>query len=166
MQESREGAADPCDHKGTESQGGASTAAPTCISLSHGDSAYGHDECRNRHSGGAWHRGSVCPPTDRGRLHAGAPLAIGSAVEVATVLDGAGVEGSVPNPEDVAALVETTHERTRSDAVVNNTGHPAGELLAMSDEEWHEEVDLVLLNTVRMAASLRPSWKTRMGARA
>lgn len=82
----------------------------------------------------------------------------GSAVAVANDLGGDGFEGSVTDPDDLAALVETTYERYgRIDAVVNNTGHPpSGDLLEISDEEWHEGVDLVLLNTVRMARLVTP----------
>lgn len=82
----------------------------------------------------------------------------GSAVEVARDLGGDGFEGSVTSPDDLAALVDTTYERYgRIDAVVNNTGHPpSGDLLGISDEEWHEGVDLVLLNTVRMARLVTP----------
>ena len=82
----------------------------------------------------------------------------GSAVDVARELGGDGFEGSVTNPDDLAALVETTAERYgRIDAVVNNTGHPAsGDLLEISDEEWYEGMDLVLLNTVRMARLVTP----------
>jgi NAD(P)-dependent dehydrogenase (short-subunit alcohol dehydrogenase family) len=85
----------------------------------------------------------------------------GSAVEVANELGGDGFEGSVTNPDDLAALVETTDERYgRIDAVVNNTGHPAsGELLGISDEEWHNGLDLVLLNTIRMARFVTPIMK-------
>ncbi|WP_255169118.1 SDR family oxidoreductase [Natrononativus amylolyticus] len=82
----------------------------------------------------------------------------GGAVEVANELGGDGFEGSVTDPDDLAALVETTYERYgRIDAVVNNTGHPpAGDLLEISDEEWHEGLDLVLLNAVRMARLVTP----------
>lgn len=82
----------------------------------------------------------------------------GNAVEVADDLGGDGFEGSVTNPDDLATLVETTHERYgRIDVVVNNTGHPAsGDLLDITDEEWHEGLDLVLLNTVRMARLVTP----------
>jgi NAD(P)-dependent dehydrogenase (short-subunit alcohol dehydrogenase family) len=82
----------------------------------------------------------------------------GDAVEVATDLGGDGFEGSVTDPDDLAALVETTDERYgRIDAVVNNTGHPpSGDLLEISDEEWYAGVDLVLLNVVRMARLVTP----------
>ncbi|WP_049996667.1 SDR family oxidoreductase [Halococcus sediminicola] len=89
----------------------------------------------------------------------------GSAVEVANDLGGDGFEGSVTDPDDLAALVETTHERYgRIDAVVNNTGHPAsGDLLDITDEEWHEGLDLVLLNAVRMARLVTPIMREQGG---
>ncbi|NKE34461.1 SDR family oxidoreductase [Natronococcus sp. JC468] len=82
----------------------------------------------------------------------------GSAVEVANDLGGDGFEGSVTDPDDLAALVETTYERYgHVDAVVNNTGHPpSGDLLEISDEEWYEGMDLALLNVVRMARLVTP----------
>jgi NAD(P)-dependent dehydrogenase (short-subunit alcohol dehydrogenase family) len=82
----------------------------------------------------------------------------GGAIEVANDLGGDGFEGSVTDPDDLASLVETTVERYgRIDAVVNNTGHPpTGDLLEISDEEWHEGLDLVLLNVVRMARLVTP----------
>ncbi|AGB39928.1 SDR family oxidoreductase [Natronococcus occultus] len=89
----------------------------------------------------------------------------GSAVEVANELGGDGFEGSVTDPDALAALVETTYERYgRIDAVVNNTGHPpSGDLLEISDEEWHEGLDLVLLNAVRMARLVAPIMEDQNG---
>ncbi|SFR33565.1 SDR family oxidoreductase [Halogeometricum limi] len=82
----------------------------------------------------------------------------GAAVDVADELGGVGFEGSVTDPDDLAALVEAAHDRYgRIDAVVNNTGHPAtGDLLSLDDDAWHEGLDLVLLNTVRMARLVTP----------
>jgi NAD(P)-dependent dehydrogenase (short-subunit alcohol dehydrogenase family) len=82
----------------------------------------------------------------------------GSAVEVAAELGGDGFEGSVTSVDDLRALVEATVDRYgRIDAVVNNTGHPAtGDLLDISDADWHEGLDLVLLNTVRTARLVTP----------
>ncbi len=82
----------------------------------------------------------------------------GAAVDAADELGGVGFEGSVTDPDDLAALTEAAVERYgRIDAVVNNTGHPPkGELLEISDEEWHEGLDLVLLNVVRMARLVTP----------
>src|SRR6056297_395584 len=62
----------------------------------------------------------------------------GAAKDVAEELGGVGFEGSVTDPDDLAALVEAARERYgRIDAVVNNTGHPpTGDLLDITDEEW------------------------------
>ncbi|WP_435155130.1 SDR family oxidoreductase [Haladaptatus sp. DFWS20] len=89
----------------------------------------------------------------------------GSAVDVAEDIGGVGFEGSVSDPDDLSALVEATDERFgRIDAVVNNTGHPAtGDLLDISDEEWHDGLDLVLLNTVRMARLVTPIMEAQGG---
>jgi len=82
----------------------------------------------------------------------------GAAIDVADDLGGVGFEGSVTDPDDLAALIEAAHERYgRIDAVVNNTGHPAtGDLLDITDEAWHEGLDLVLLNAIRVARLVTP----------
>lgn len=82
----------------------------------------------------------------------------GAAIDVAEDLGGVGFEGSVTDTDDLAALVEAAVERYgRVDAVVNNTGHPAtGDLLDLSDDDWHDGLDLVLLNVVRMARLVTP----------
>ncbi|MFC6962403.1 SDR family oxidoreductase [Halocatena marina] len=82
----------------------------------------------------------------------------GTAVDVADDLGGVGFEGSVTDTDDLTALIEAAYERYgRIDALVNNTGHPAtGDLLEISDEEWHEGLDLVLLNAVRTARMVTP----------
>lgn len=89
----------------------------------------------------------------------------GAAVDVAEDLGGVGFEGSVTDTDDLAALVDAAHERYgRIDAVVNNTGHPAtGDLLDITDEEWHDGLDLVLLNVVRMARLVTPIMREQGG---
>ncbi|MFB6070573.1 MAG: SDR family oxidoreductase [Halanaeroarchaeum sp.] len=89
----------------------------------------------------------------------------GAAVDVARDLGGVGFEGSVTDPDDLAALVEAATERYgRIDAVVNNTGHPpTGDLLDIDDEDWHEGLDLVLLNVVRMARLVTPVMREQGG---
>lgn len=81
-----------------------------------------------------------------------------AATEVADELDATGVVGSVTDPDDIEELVETTVDRHgRIDAVVNSTGHPAtGDLLDISDEEWHDGLDLVYMNVVRIAREATP----------
>ncbi|HMQ54009.1 MAG TPA: SDR family oxidoreductase [Anaerolineae bacterium] len=82
----------------------------------------------------------------------------GGALKLAAELGGIGLTGSVTEPSDLAKLVDSTLEKFgRIDAVVNNTGHPPkGELLDISDADWHLGLDLLLLNVVRMARLVTP----------
>ncbi len=84
------------------------------------------------------------------------PSGAGSAL--AKELDGIGVDGSVTDPDDLQRLVSAAMDTYgRVDAVVNNTGHPPkGDLLDISDEQWHDALDLLLLNVVRMARLVTP----------
>lgn len=77
---------------------------------------------------------------------------------LAEELGGTGMVGSVTEPADLAALVEEALDRYgRIDAVVNNTGHaPKGDLLDLTDEDWHAGLDLLVLNVVRMARLVTP----------
>jgi NAD(P)-dependent dehydrogenase (short-subunit alcohol dehydrogenase family) len=80
------------------------------------------------------------------------------ALALADELDGVGVRGDNRDPGDLARLVDAALERWgRLDAVVNGAGHgPKGELLSLSDEDWHAGVDVYLLNVVRMARIVTP----------
>ncbi len=80
-------------------------------------------------------------------------------VGVAKELDALAVKGSVEKLQDLERLVAATLDRYgRIDAVVNNTGHSAkGELLAIADPDWHQALDLLLLNVVRMARLVTPA---------
>jgi NAD(P)-dependent dehydrogenase (short-subunit alcohol dehydrogenase family) len=52
---------------------------------------------------------------------------------------------------------QTLDRHGRIDAVVNHTGHPPkGDLLAISDSDWHTGLDVVLMNVVRMARLVTP----------
>jgi NAD(P)-dependent dehydrogenase (short-subunit alcohol dehydrogenase family) len=77
---------------------------------------------------------------------------------LARELNAEAVMGSVASPADLRTLVTKTLDRYgRIDAVVNNTGHSArGELLAITDDDWHAGFDLLLLNVVRMARLVTP----------
>jgi len=82
----------------------------------------------------------------------------GGALKLAQDLGGIGMTGSVTEPSDLAKLVDTTLEKYgRIDAVVNNTGHPPkGDLLEITDADWHRGLDLLILNVVRMARLVTP----------
>ncbi len=82
----------------------------------------------------------------------------GRAIELAELLGGVGLAGSVTEIADLQKLVDVTMDQFgRIDAVVNHTGHPPkGDLLAIPDEDWHKGLDLVMLNVVRMARLVTP----------
>lgn len=81
-----------------------------------------------------------------------------NATQVADEVGGTGIVGSVTSSEDIEKLVETAYDtHGRIDAVVNSTGHPAtGDILDISDSDWHEGLDLVFLNVVRLARLATP----------
>lgn len=66
--------------------------------------------------------------------------------------------GSTSDPDDLARFCQSSWEALgRIDAVVNNTGHPPrGGLLDVPDTAWHEALDLILLNVVRMSRLATP----------
>ncbi|MGB7873542.1 MAG: SDR family oxidoreductase [Anaerolineales bacterium] len=82
----------------------------------------------------------------------------GGALKLAQELDGIGMTGSVTEPSDLTKLVDSTMQKFgRVDAVVNNTGHPPkGDILAISDDDWHQGLELLILNVVRMARLVTP----------
>src|SRR5687768_8959770 len=90
----------------------------------------------------------------------------GKAEALAKELGGLGLTGSVTEEADLEALVGKTLERYgRVDAVVNSTGHPAsGEVLGLTDGQWHEALDLVVLNVVRIARLVMPAMLGQGGA--
>jgi NAD(P)-dependent dehydrogenase (short-subunit alcohol dehydrogenase family) len=77
---------------------------------------------------------------------------------LAKELGGIYVTGSVASLDDLKSLVDQTMQAFgRIDAVINNTGHPPrGEILRITDEEWHGALDLVVLNAIRMARLVTP----------
>lgn len=85
-------------------------------------------------------------------------LSTSGAKEVSAELNALSVTGSVTNPDDLQCLVTATMDQYgRIDAVINSTGHPpTGELLELSDDDWHNGMDMVLLNVVRMARLVTP----------
>jgi NAD(P)-dependent dehydrogenase (short-subunit alcohol dehydrogenase family) len=80
------------------------------------------------------------------------------ALKLAQELGGIGMTGSVTELSNLEKFINFTMEKFgRIDAVVNNTGHPPkGELLDISDADWHLGLDLLILNVVRMARLVTP----------
>jgi NAD(P)-dependent dehydrogenase (short-subunit alcohol dehydrogenase family) len=89
------------------------------------------------------------------------------ATDLARELGGVGLEGSVTEEADLRTLVDKTLDAYgRVDAVVNSTGHPpTGDILDITDQEWHAGLDLVVLNVVRMARLVTPVMLRQEGAR-
>src|ERR671920_2579946 len=83
----------------------------------------------------------------------------GRAEGLAAELAGFGLAGSVSEVGDLESLVGEAIDRYgRIDGVVNSTGHPpSGDILDLTDDEWHEALDLVLLNVVRIARLVTPA---------
>lgn len=110
--------------------------------------------------------GRTCAELLAGQGYRLALLARGEeVVELAARLGGVGIVGSVTDPHALRRVVDAAVERFgRVDAVVNNTGHPAtGELLDVPDEAWHEGLDLLLLNVVRLARLVTPVMRREGG---
>lgn len=73
-------------------------------------------------------------------------------------LGGIGFTGSATDPAALKAFVELARkEFGRIDAVANSAAHPPkGELLALTDEDWHKGLEIALLNVVRIARLVTP----------
>ncbi|MCJ8308040.1 MAG: SDR family oxidoreductase [Rhizobiaceae bacterium] len=94
-------------------------------------------------------------------------------IELAEELGGIGRSGSVLDVDDLQALVDDAMSAYgRIDAVVSNMGHGGGvpeaiktvgfdpdfdgPLLELSDELWHESLDMYVLNVVKLARLITP----------
>lgn len=82
----------------------------------------------------------------------------GKGEALAAELDGLGVTGSNRSPDDLKRLVDAAMDRWgRIDALVNSAGHgPKGPVLELMDEDWHEGMEVYLLNVVRPARLVAP----------
>ena len=82
----------------------------------------------------------------------------GAAELLGKELGGIGLTGSVTDVNDLQKLVDLTLKKYgRIDGVVNSTGHPPkGDILDISDEDWHRGLEIVFLNVVRMARIVTP----------
>jgi len=77
---------------------------------------------------------------------------------LAGALGGVGVTGSNQSADDVAQLVDAVMARFgRIDVLVNSAGHgPRAPLLEISDETWHQGIDIYFLSAVRPARLITP----------
>ena len=87
-------------------------------------------------------------------------------LEFAKELDAVGMVGNVTKKNDLCKVVDLAMDTYgQIDAIVNNTGHPPkGDLLKITDSEWKESFDLLLLNVVRMSRLAVPIMKKNGGS--
>lgn len=91
--------------------------------------------------------------------------ASGRGEALGTELGGFGVTGSNLNGDDLAALVRGAQDRWgRVDVLVNSAGHgPKGPVLEISDEDWHQGMEVYLMNVVRPTRLVTPLMQRQGG---
>ncbi len=104
------------------------------------------------------------------RLHSdGFEVAIlsasGKGEALAKDLGGVGVTGSNLDPAALQALMDGGMERWgRVDVLVNSAGHgPKGDIMEISDEDWHQGMEIYLMNVIRPARMLAPIMASQGG---
>ncbi len=82
----------------------------------------------------------------------------GKGAALAESLGGLGVTGSNRSVDDLQKLVDAAMERWgRIDLLVNSAGHgPKGPVMDISDEDWHNGMEVYLLNVIRPARMVAP----------
>ena len=80
-------------------------------------------------------------------------------------LGGFGVTGSNRSIEDLKRLVEGAMDRWgRVDVLVNSAGHgPKSDILEMTNEDWHEGLDVYLMNVIRPTRLVTPIMEAQGG---
>ena len=80
-------------------------------------------------------------------------------------LGGFGVTGSNLNPDDLSALVDGAMQRWgRVDVLVNSAGHgPKDPVLDMSDDDWHQGMEVYLMNVIRPTRLVTPIMQAQGG---
>lgn len=82
----------------------------------------------------------------------------GKGEALAEELGGVGFTGSNLEPEDLKLFFEkSVEEYGRVDVLVNSAGHgPKGDILEISDEDWHKGMDYYLMNVIRPSRLVAP----------
>jgi NAD(P)-dependent dehydrogenase (short-subunit alcohol dehydrogenase family) len=82
----------------------------------------------------------------------------GKGEALAKELGGIGVTGSNQSNDDLKQLVEETEKKWgRVDVLVNSAGHgPRAPILELTDEDWHQGMEVYFLNVVRPTRLVTP----------
>jgi NAD(P)-dependent dehydrogenase (short-subunit alcohol dehydrogenase family) len=82
----------------------------------------------------------------------------GKGEALAQELGGIGVTGSNQSNDDLKRLVDQAMERwSRIDVLVNSAGHgPRAPILEITDEQWHQGIDVYFMNVVRATRLVAP----------
>lgn len=89
----------------------------------------------------------------------------GKGEALADSLGGVGVTGSNQSNDDVQRLVDTVMARWgRIDVLVNSAGHgPRAPLIEITDEGWHQGIDIYFLSAVRPIRAVTPIMEAQGG---
>lgn len=82
----------------------------------------------------------------------------GKGEALAHELDGVGITGSNRSVDDLQKLVDAAMNHWgRVDVLINSAGHgPKGPVLDISDDDWHEGMEVYLLNAIRPTRIVAP----------
>jgi NAD(P)-dependent dehydrogenase (short-subunit alcohol dehydrogenase family) len=85
---------------------------------------------------------------------------------LANEIGGFAFKGDASSADDLSRFVSHALETTgRIDAVVANTGHAAKKpILDLTDEDWHQALDVMMLPTIRLVRAARPALQESRGA--
>lgn len=86
-------------------------------------------------------------------------------LEVAQEIGADGLQGSITCKEDIKALIDFIMKKYgRIDAVVNNAGYiPKGDFFELTDENWHEGLDIVIGSVNSMLKLITPIFQAQGG---
>ena len=98
-------------------------------------------------------------------FHVGVLSSSGKGEALAKELGGFGVTGSNLSNDDLNALVGGSVDRWgRIDVLVNSAGHgPKGAVLEIPDEDWHQGMEVYLMNVIRPARLVAPFMQAKGG---